>query len=150
MIFILDFYHASEHILEFLKVLKPDDDEQRREMMDRWCHLLKHQGGQALLKILENWDLSKTNSAVREAHRQLAGYLRNNLHRTDYPVYTARGWQIGSGMIEASCKTVVGHRLKASGMRWREQCTTALCQLRALYKSESPLWESYWKPAPAI
>jgi hypothetical protein len=150
MIFILDFYHASEHLLEFVKVLIPHDDQQRRETTDRWCHILKYQGGRVLLETLQNLDLSRTSSAVREAHRQLIGYLGNNVHRTDYPVYTARGWQIGSGMIEASCKTVVGHRLKASGMRWREQGTTALCQLRALYKSESALWQSYWKPTAAL
>jgi len=145
MVFILDFYHASEHVREFAKVLIPNDDENRREQTDRWCHMLKQQGGRALLETIQSLDLSGANVAVLEAHRQLIGYLGNNTHRTDYPSYTARGWQIGSGMIEAACKTVVGHRLKASGMRWREQGTTALCQLRALYKSEPALWASYWK-----
>lgn len=62
----------------------------------------------------------------------------------DYPTYVARGWQIGSGMIESACKTVVGQRLKEAGMRWRERGTTALCQARSLYKSESSLWNCYW------
>ncbi len=145
MVFILDFYHASEHVREFAKVLIPDDDERRREQTDTWCQVLKHQGGRVLLEMLQCMDLSGRNAAVLEAHRQLIGYLRNNTHRTDYPSYIARGWQIGSGMIESACKTVVGHRLKASGMRWREQGTTALCQLRALYRGEPALWASYWK-----
>ena len=145
MIFILDFYHASEHVREFAKVLIPHDDERRRDQTDRWCHILKHRGGPALLETLQAMDLSGMDAAVRESHRLLIGYLGNNTHRTNYPSYTTRGWQIGSGMIESACKTVVGHRLKASGMRWREPGTTALCQLRALYKSEPALWAGYWK-----
>jgi len=67
----------------------------------------------------------------------------------DYPRYVACGWQIGTGMVEAACKTVVCQRLKESGMRWRERGTTALCQLRALYKSEHKLWQNYWSRAMA-
>lgn len=63
----------------------------------------------------------------------------------DYPDYLARGWQIGSGMIESACKTVVGQRLKESGMRWRARGTTSMCQARALYKSTRPLWNTYWQ-----
>lgn len=63
----------------------------------------------------------------------------------DYPAYVRNGWQIGSGVIESACKSVVGLRLKAPGMRWRPQGTTALCQLRALYQSQHPLWDHYWR-----
>lgn len=78
-----------------------------------------------------------------EAHRLLTGYLRNNLHRTDYPTYLKNGWQIGSGKVESACKSVICQRLKGSGMRWREYGTNGLCQLRALYKSR--LWSHYWQ-----
>ena len=45
----------------------------------------------------------------------MTGYVRTNLHRMDYPRYREEGWQIGSGHIEAGCKTVVNQRLKQSG-----------------------------------
>jgi hypothetical protein len=68
----------------------------------------------------------------------------------DYPTYVANGWQIGSGEIESACKGVVNRRLKGPGMRWHLPGTTALCQLRALYKSEPILWQHYWiRTAPA-
>ena len=59
--------------------------------------------------------------------------------------YIAHGWPIGSGVIDSACKTVVNQRPKGCGMRWRERGTTALCQARALYKSEHSLWSAYWK-----
>lgn len=62
----------------------------------------------------------------------------------NYPEYLARGWEIGSGEIESACKDVVNHRLKGPGMRWCLQGTTSLCQLRALDKSESLLWQNFW------
>jgi hypothetical protein len=144
MVWILDFYHASEHVLEFAKVWVPNDTDRKRQV-DEWCHTLKHEGGAALLRALEALDLSSAAAATREAHRQVIGYFRNNLHRTDYPAYVAHGWQIGSGKIESACKTVVGRRLKGGGMRWRPYGTTAVCQLRALYLSQRCLWDNYWK-----
>ena len=143
IVFILDFYHASEHLLEFAKVLHRDD-EARQQQTQAWCHKLKHEGGQSLLRELEARDMARASPQALEAHRQLLGYVRNNQHRMDYPAYISRGWQIGSGMVEAACKTVVCQRLKESGMRWREPGTTALSQLRALYKSEPKLWKNYW------
>lgn len=142
VILIVDFWHVSDHLQEFAKLCLPDD-QQRQEQMAAWCHRLKHEGGRVLLEELEGLDLTRARPAVREAHRCLTGYLRNNLHRMDYPRYVACGWQIGSGKIESACKTVVGQRLKRSGMRWRTYGTTALCQLRALYKSPT-LWRHYW------
>ena len=143
-VLILDFYHASEHLQEFAKEWQPNDAA-RREQLDAWCHLLKHEGGHALLMQLEALDLTGCTAAVRESHRLLAGYVRSNLHRMDYPAYIARGWQIGSGEIESACKGVVNRRLKGPGMRWALPGTTELCQLRALYRSEPLLWDAYWR-----
>ena len=98
-----------------------------------------------LLRELESLDLSQTRPEVVESHRLLTNYLRNNLHRTDYPRYLKNGWQIGSGVIESACQSVVGGRLKGPGMRWRPDGTTALCQLRALYKSTDRLGDQYWR-----
>ena len=143
IVFILDFYHASEHLLEFAKLLDRDD-ESRQQQTKAWCHTLKHEGIEILLRELESRDMSRASPQALEGLRQLLGYLRNNRHRMDYPTYVSRGWQIGSGLVEAACKTVVCERLKESGMRWREPGTTALCQLRALYKSDPKLWKTYW------
>src|SRR5271168_5455311 len=84
-------------------------------------------------------DASRASAEVREALRQLIGYFENNRHRTDYPTYRQKGWDIGSGPTEAGCK-IIGERLKGSGMRWVEDGAA----LRALYVSGSRLWDGFW------
>lgn len=143
IVFILDFWHASEHLQEFANVLILDE-ARRHQQVQVWCHQLKHQGGQALLNEIGQLELSQATPLIRESHRQLLGYLRNNVHRMDYPRSVKNGWQIGSGKVESACKSVVCQRLKGPGMRWRSYGTTALCQLRALYKSQPDLWKHSW------
>lgn len=143
VVLISDFFHATEHVREFAKVWLSDETS-RREQVERWCHTLKHQGGAALFVELKSLNVTSRSAEVIEALRQLTNYVRNNQHRMNYPEYLTRGWEIGSGEIESACKGVVNHRLKCPGMRWRLPGRTSLCQLRALYKSESILWQNYW------
>jgi hypothetical protein len=144
---ILDFYHAAEHLNDLAKAWSKDA-EQAQQQAASWCHTLKHQGGQAALDVLEALDVRGRGPAAREAHRQVTQYVRNNVHRTDYPRYQSNGWLIGSGHVEAACKAVVGARLKGSGMRWGEAGADHVCHLRALFKSEAAQWDDFWSPSP--
>jgi hypothetical protein len=142
---ILDFFHAAQHVHELAQLCQGGDEEQGKELGQQWSHCLKHEGGQALLAVLEALDMRGRGAAVREKYRQVKQYVQNNLHRMDYPYYRSQGWLIGSGHIEAACKTVVGQRLKGSGMRWSEAGADAVCCLRALFKSEREQWDAFWK-----
>lgn len=148
--FILDFHHACDHLTEFAKLMWADNSATREAQTSAWCHELKTEGGARLLETLQKLDLSAAPSNVLKSHRLLIGYVQSNLHRMDYPTYLANGWQIGSGVVESACKTVVCRRLKQSGMRWREPGTDSLCHLRALYLSSDQRWENYWNPAAAL
>jgi len=145
---VLDFYHAAEHLNELAKALSPGDEGRAAEVAAGWCHALKHEGGAAVLARLEGLDLRGKGAEARECHRQVVGYVRNNVGRMDYPRYRAEGWLIGSGHVEAACKAVVGQRLKGNGMRWGEGGADAVCHLRALFKSEPGQWEAFWALAP--
>jgi hypothetical protein len=144
---VLDFYHAAEHLNDLAQALHPADAGQAAALAGPWCHTLKHEGGAALLAVLEALDLRGRKADVRERHRQVTGYVRGNVHRMDYPRYRADGWLIGSGHVEAACKAVVGQRLKGNGMRWSEAGADAVCHLRALFKSEPGQWDAYWATA---
>jgi hypothetical protein len=145
---ILDFWHAAEHLTELGLALYPDDEISRKQRVAAWCHQLKHEGGAAIVRTLSGLDATHTGASARAAHADCLRYFQNHQHRMDYPRYLANGWQIGSGPVEAACKTVVANRLKGSGMRWGEDGSDAVCHLRALYLSEPGQWEAFWKSYP--
>lgn len=145
---IIDFWHAAEHLKELALVLYADDDAQRLERTEAWCHRLKAEGGWSIVRMLQQLDLTDRSSATRSAHAECLGYFQNHQHRMDYPRYVANGWQIGSGPVESACKAVVANRLKGSGMRWGLAGSDAVCHLRALYLSEPSQWEAFWRDYP--
>jgi hypothetical protein len=142
---ILDFWHAADHLGDLVRALHPGDEEQAKTLKGTWCHIMKHQGGAAIIATLESLALPARRPAVRAKHEEVLGYLKKNVHRMDYPTYQAKGWLIGSGAVESACKTVVGQRLKLAGMRWRAHGTDTVCHLRALYKSERGQWDAFWQ-----
>jgi hypothetical protein len=92
---ILDFYHAAEHLNDLAKAWHPHDEAQAQELGRQWCHVLKHEGGAAVLALLDQLDLRGRSAAAREVHRQVVQYVGNNVQRMDYPQYRANGWLIG-------------------------------------------------------
>jgi hypothetical protein len=144
---ILDWYHAAEPLSDFAKVWHARDEVARQRWPDEAKGLLYDQGGDALLAHLRALALPpRTSAEVREALRQLIGYFEHNRHRTDYPTYRRKGWDIGSGPTEAGCK-IIGERLKGSGMRWVEDGAATVAALRALYVSSGKRWDGFWSQA---
>jgi len=70
------------------------------------------------------------------------GYVSERREMILYPEFIEKGWQIGSGPTEATCKTLTA-RLKGSGMRWDADNAEAVMALEAL--SQSGLWKNYWQ-----
>jgi hypothetical protein len=141
---ILDWYHAAEHLCDFAKVWHAHDEEARTQWQAQAQGILYEQGGEALLTYLHPLVLPLGASAqTQEELRKLIGYFENNRHRTDYPTYRQKGWDIGSGPTEAGCK-IIGERLKGSGMRWVEDGAASVASLRALYVSGGKLWDGFW------
>lgn len=143
---ILDFYHAAEYRGDLAKALYPGDEAARDDWLEGWCHRLKHEGGTAVLEGLRG--LEVRSRGARQVRAEVVRYFTNPAHRMDYPLYRARGWAIGSGPVEAACKTVIGQRMKGSGMRWGEDGADAMSHLRALFKSGDRQWDAFWCPTP--
>ena len=143
---ILDFYHAAEYLGDLAKALHPGDDGARETWLNDWCGRLKREGGAAVLDDLRASEVR--GRTAKEALAEVVRYFGNQAHRMDYPSYVAKGRAIGSGPVEAACKTVVGQRMKGAGMRWGADGADALCHLRALFKSGDQQWDAYWSPSP--
>lgn len=140
---ILDFFHASEHLGGFAKVWHAGDPQAAEAAHAAWAHRLKHEGGATVLAWLEDLDTASKPKA-REAWEAVVTYFRNQQHRMDYPTYVSKGWQIGSGPVEAGCKQVINQRMKGVGMRWSHEGADAIGHLRALLLSGASLWNAFW------
>jgi hypothetical protein len=139
---ILDFYHASEHLAELAKAWHGAGSEAATTQHQQWTHRLKHERGQAVLDELRAWSVPLR---AQEIWPETVRYFENQVHRMDYPSYRPKGWQIGSGPVEAACKTVIGQRLKGTGMRWGLSGSDGVAHLRALFLSERGQWAAYWR-----
>lgn len=140
---ILDFYHAAEHLAALAHALYPREEDYQ-QAWNGWRRMMKQQGGYAVLAELNKLDQAGWSAEVQDTYRRETGYFRNNVGRMDYPRYRANGWRIGSGPIEAACKTVVGTRMKGVGMRWKPPATDSVATLRAAYLSHPKRWDALW------
>ena len=142
---ILDFYHASEHVGQLAKALYEEDPAGAASCRERWCHDMKQTSPASLLTemraMLESHP--EWSEARREAVEAEINYLQSHASRTRYGEYRAKGWFIGSGVIEAGCKTAVGRRLKQSGMFWSETGAENILGLRCLVLG--PHFNDAWK-----
>ena len=122
---ILDFYHASEHVGSFTALLR--DQRKASLLHHRWAHMLRHGHALQVIEELRHWadKVADRDAAIREIN-----YFRNNLSRMDYDRYEEQGFPIGSGLVEGSCKFVVGKRFKGNGMRWKKQDNTRVLRVR--------------------
>jgi hypothetical protein len=143
--FVLDWWHASQKLHELGGWLHEQDPGAATAWAKARERTLWEQGGAALVAELERW--GGPSAAASEAGAKWeegCGYFRRNVHRTDYPTYRARGWDVGSGPTEAGCK-VVGQRVKGPGMRWLQGASLEVATLKALYASGMGLWEAFWQ-----
>jgi hypothetical protein len=145
---ILDFYHAAEYLAKLASALHPTDEAAALDQTKSWSRVLRDEGGHAMIGMLESWDWPSVKG-LAVVRAEVLSYFGNQVHRMDYPAHEANGWYIGSGAVESACKTVVGQRLKGSGMRWSEAGAHALCHVRALYRSEHSQWTDFWRRATA-
>jgi hypothetical protein len=138
---ILDFYHASEHLGSFTALLK--DQRKASPLHHRWAHMLRQ--GRAL-QVMQELRHRADRVADRDAAIREINYFRNNLSRMDYDRYEEQGFPIGSGLVEGSCKFVVGKRFKGNGMRWKKQDNTRVLRVR-VEKLNGTL-QKYFRPEP--
>ncbi len=142
---IVDLYHAREHLHELCALLKPKGTREfaKLEMQLRtWLDEGKVEKIIARAEKLLPEDEDRRN----EAKKQI-GYFRNNAARMRYGQFREQGLFVGSGVVEAGCKTVVGKRLKQSGMEWTVRGANAIIALRCLHLSGRT--EEFWEQKAA-
>jgi len=138
---IVDFYHAMDHAGEVLQALlgsKEHPDYRARQR--HWAKRLLKDGVDKLI--------TQTRQEAMELRRLAAvdaelGYFVGNVARMQYGTFRKQGFFIGSGVIEAGCKTVIGARCKQSGMFWSIPGARKILALRCIHASRR--LDAFWK-----
>ena len=142
---IVDLYHARQHLWNVAALLHPHDPAAKKLWVIPMQDLLDAGSIETLVASLR-----ETAAAHAEAHPDLteevlkeAEYFDTNANRMRYPEFRKKGLFVGSGVIEAGCKSVVGARLKQSGMFWTVRGANAIIALRCCRINGR--FEDYWE-----
>jgi hypothetical protein len=140
-ILILDLYHALERLHELCAGLYGADSPWAVRMAQTWTGMLKNdQIGKVMAAArhrLHDLGLSSDNAL----DKQIA-YFEHHQDKMRYKTYRDQGLFYGSGVVEGGCRSVIGQRLKESGMFWTEAGATSVLHLRLALKSNR--WDECW------
>lgn len=131
---LLDFYHAAGHLKIAFDVAYHEDSPKAQAQFKKYRHLLlEDENGPA--KVIRALDYLHKKHPRRKKLKTELKYFRRNRHRMGYAQAKTEKLPIGSGVVEAACKTLVTQRLKRSGMRWRHRGAQAILTFRSLIQS---------------
>ena len=138
---IVDLYHAREHIHSLTRAVECMLGDRRQEWLAKRLDDLDYGDIEGIERAVREFPF--TGARKDEVDREL-GYFLNNAPRMRYHWFRQRGLFVGSGVVEASCKSTIGLRLKQSGMRWRLPGADAIITLRA--EEASRHWNATCSP----
>ena len=147
---IVDLYHARQHLWAVARQLYPQEDVPQKAWMKVHQKRLLDKGKiEKLVSVLRS--IAPANPQLAEKIRTEADYFERNAERMRYPRFRRQHLFVGSGVIEAGCKTVVGSRLKQSGMFWTVRGANAILALRCSHLNGrfEDYWEQRWEAQAA-
>lgn len=143
---LIDFYHTTEHLSKAAELLFGKGSTKAQDWYATSYHnLLTHQGAAARVGRSISYHLNlkpRSKNRKEEIERERTFFARNQ-HKMTYADFRARGLPIGSGPVEAACKTIVKTRLGRSGMHWSWPGGQRILQLRTYVKSGR--WDAFWQ-----
>jgi hypothetical protein len=137
---IVDLYHAREHYWAVAKGCFKSKEEQNKWAEERRLEL-NYGNVEDVIKAIEI--LKSLSEDEKELCEREIGYFEKNKERMRYADFKKRKLFVGSGVMEAGCRTVVGQRLKQSGMHWTVCGANNIIALRCSLLSNR--WEDFWE-----
>jgi hypothetical protein len=130
-----------EHLQTLIETLWGKGEEARNKRRRHyWKKLLAHDGVERIIKQARKEALLRGNVAEVET---ALGYFANNVSRMQYGTFRANKYFIGSGVVEAGCRSLIGKRCKQSGMFWGEPGADKVLAFRCIHASRR--MDSFWK-----
>jgi len=142
---LVDYHHTTEHLSRAAEAVFGKGSRKAQDWYDKYCSKLKSEdsGAGRVLRSLDYYErTAKLSKSRREALATERTFFTRNEHRMDYARFRRNGWPIGSGPVEAACKSVVKTRLCRSGMRWSRFGGQHILSLRTYVKSNR--WDAMW------
>ena len=137
----MDLFHAREHVHDLASLAGRLLAGHRDEWLA--ARLAELDAGDIGALIAAGQNLKFTGSLATERDKALH-YFQTNEPRMRYAWYRSLGLFVGSGVVEAGCRSVIGQRLKLSGMKWTQPGATGILTLRC--QQASNRWEQIWQP----
>lgn len=148
---VVDFFHAAEYLAKAADAAYGSATYDSQGWFRKWKERLLTEHGAAQKVLRAMGYLLKTSKLKGERRKDLLAarrFFRNNLHRMKYSWFHDRGLPVGSGVVEAACKSVVKARMCRSGMLWTQSGGQTILAMRSLIKSHR--WEECWNECQAI
>ena len=143
---LVDCCHALDHLSLAAEAMLGKGTPEARQWFEQYTAVLieKDDGAQRVLRSMDYYAKARSlSTSQREAFNQQRTFFANNASMMTYAQFRRRGLPIGSGPVEAACKTLIKQRFCQSGMRWTSEGGQAILDLRTYIKSGR--WESMWK-----
>jgi hypothetical protein len=138
---IIDLYHAREHVDTLCKLSFAPEEKKVLYHRIRWWTDLDEGNVEKIVE--EATDLLPQESQTKSKAEGEIRYLDENKERMRYADFRKRGLFVGSGVVEAGCKTIIGARLKQSGMEWSVRGANSIIALRCVMLSDR--LEDFWE-----
>jgi hypothetical protein len=138
---IVDLFHARQHLWDLARKLYPNQEAEQRRWMMIHQDLLDDGKIEDLVAALRA--INSPNPELADKIRIEAGYFENNTERMRYPKFRSQHLFVGTGVIEAGCKALIGSRCKQSGMFWTVRGANAILALRCCQFNGR--FEDYWE-----
>lgn len=141
----VDLYHARQHLAELGKAAYGPNSIEAKQWSDSRSGELDASDVEAVIDSMKQ--IEPRDDHARDEIRKAIDYFERNKERMRYASFRSQGLFVGSGVMEAGCKTIVGQRLKPSGMRWTVSGANKIIALRCCQLSGR--WEEFWETRSA-
>jgi hypothetical protein len=138
---IIDLYHAREHYWKAARACSGLIKEKLHQWAEDRRKELDAGRPEDVVKAIKR--LSSLPGYDKEICEREIGYFEKNKSRMRYADFRRRGFFVGSGVLEAGCRSVIGQRLKQSGMHWSVEGANNIIALRCCFFSNR--WEDFWE-----
>lgn len=140
---ILDIWHASEYVWDAGTALHGECNPRRNPWVETKLRaLLQGQVGRVIGDLKQIALKNQLSAAQAKAVDVAITYFTNHRHMMDYATYLAKGYPIGTGLIEGACGCLVRDRLECSGMRWSIAGAQTMLDQRAVKINGD--WHDFW------